>query len=39
MPLGEYERQRVVAQNRHLEAPNSSDLVELLKCEGICTTR
>ena len=36
MPLGEYERQRVVALYRHLEAPSSSDLVE---CKGICTTR
>ena len=39
MPLGEYERQRVIALHRHLNGPSPIELVELLNCEGIFTTR
>ena len=39
IPLNEYERLKIIALYRHLNAPSASELVELLKCEGIATTR
>ena len=39
MPLGVYERQRVISLYRNLERTSNTELVEILKSEGIVTTR
>ena len=40
MPLGDYERQRVVAIYQHSAGSlTSTEIVNLLECEGISTTR